>query len=207
MEGFNLFPRKGIKASHSFKQTEQIIVAEFQRCNLTNVGHIQRNAWYGRFECTALRFVEQDSSMYDLLAIYAFSCRRYEERFQLLHLVYLSSFPPLLTSEHHALLNRWPFRHFLNLPQIGMSRQLITDMFQRWDFLNSGFTYNGYLLQTTDDDFSLVLGLRSRGHAVLERKMKMRSIDITNPVCRPKQRYKLSSSSNHNFDVSIFAFP
>lgn len=70
-----------------------------------------------------------------------------------------SSFPPLLTSEHHALLNRWPFHHFLNLPQIGMSRLLIKDMFQRWDFLNSGFTYKGYLLQTTDDDFSLVLGL------------------------------------------------
>jgi len=97
--------------------------------------------------------------------------------------VYHSSFPPLLTSEHHALLNRWPFRHFLNLPKIGMSRQLITDMFQRWDFLNSGSRYNGYLLQTTDADFSL--GLRSRGHAVLERKMKMHSIDITNPVCRP----------------------
>lgn len=37
-----------------------------------------------------------------------------------------------LTAEHSSLLDRWPFRHFLNLPQIGMSRQFITDMLRRW---------------------------------------------------------------------------
>jgi hypothetical protein len=89
-----------------------------------------------------------------------------------------------LSADHTLLLERWPFRHFLDLPQIAMSRQFITDMFRRWDSHNCGFVYNDVLFQTTDDDFSLILGLRCRGHCVIERKQKIRSCDISSLVCR-----------------------
>lgn len=89
-----------------------------------------------------------------------------------------------MNEEHHRLIRQhWPFQHFLHMPAITVSRHFILDLFKNWDFDKGGFVYNGQNLYTSDNDFSIILGLMARGNKIKTKPLKTKAEELKSKVC------------------------